>query len=351
MVLLLNTTVHLTTVSSLKKEKMIEASEILLEKYHQLVDSNNYYKDEDGKIINNLAIINDSYGSNEEIEVSPLLIEALKESINLSNLTQGYFNPTIGALSDLWSPLFSSLPIENSDPSQENIDKALACTISYQEIEDYLIIDEENNTVLFKKKGDCEAKVVIDLGAFSKGYITDKLYEELASFDSSFLFDAGSSSIITKAVEKEDIHWNIGVRSPIDSSTLYAFSCDNCAISTSADDQKYFLLKQDDGSYIIRHHILNPFTGYPENNYRGITLVASSNAGALDALSTALYNVKDETLQEEIIKNINEYYNINIQKALLSQNGEETKLEIDQELNDSILENYQINVTEIEVIK
>ena len=62
---------------------------------HKLFDRYNDYLDENGNKINNLKSINDSYGSGEKIYVDKDMIDLLKLSIEISELTEGYFNPML----------------------------------------------------------------------------------------------------------------------------------------------------------------------------------------------------------------------------------------------------------------
>ena len=99
---------------------------------------------------------------------------------------------------------------------------------------------------------------------------------------------------------------------------LEALQVDNKAISSSGDYQQYFINEEG----VRRHHILNPFTGYSENTFRGITLIADSNGGLLDALSTSIYSLKEENV-ETLIQKMEAEYKLNIEKILIQddENG------------------------------
>jgi len=53
-----------------------EFNELVI-KYHSLLDRNYYYKDNDGNLINNIKVINDSYGSGNSVVVDDIIIEIL----------------------------------------------------------------------------------------------------------------------------------------------------------------------------------------------------------------------------------------------------------------------------------
>lgn len=331
MVLLLNTEVYLTTVNNDIKDELVNTATEKIVEYHKLLDSHHKFLD-NNIIINNIAVLNESIGKGP-INVDPIIIEALQEAINLSKLTKGYFNFTLGKLSDLYKDKLLPYDSINSDPDKEAIQTLTKGIISSDDMEKYIIINKTNNTIELKEN---TYPYSIDLGAFSKGYIINKVYEELIKYDSSFLLNAGSSSIVTYKSEKEDISWTISTVNPEDkSSELLMFSLNNGAISTSGDYENYYYL--EDGKK--RHHILNPFTGYPENYYVSNTLV-SDNAGIIDALSTALFNVEDQKEFIEIINNIENYYNTDI-SFLIVEDG--LNIYMDKKFNDSLINNVPLS--------
>ena len=87
----------------------------------------------------------------------------------------------------------------------------------------------------------------------------------------------------------------------------------------------------DSGNIIYRHHIINPFTGYPESYYRSISVTTSYFSNAMvDMFSTALMNT---TIEEGIIirNKIKAIYpNSDLDVFYLKQTGtdEEAKLSI-----------------------
>lgn len=314
MVLLLNTEIYLTTVDESKKDELIAKATELLTKYHILLDSHHYYKDSNNQLINNIAVLNDSINSGP-VKVDPIIIDSLKKAIELVKLTEGYFNFTIGNVSKLYNNKFMPFETFNTDPDILEIKECLKGVIQYETIDNFVIIDEANNTVELKYD---RYPYSLDLGAFSKGYIINEVYKELTKYDTSFLLNAGSSSIAAYNKDEEDITWVVGVKDPDDSAKqLYAFESKNNFVSTSGDYERYYFL--EDGTR--RHHILNPYTGYSENYYRSNTIL-STDGGVIDALSTALFNVNDEETISLIINNIENYYNIKISFLMIKPDNQ-----------------------------
>lgn len=314
MVLLLNTEVYLTTANPLYKDTLINIAKSQISKYHKLFDSHHYYLDENNERITNIKVLNDSINKGP-IKVDPIIIDALKESINLMKLTNGYFNISLGKLSSLYNDKLLPYDSYNDDPSIKDIKQCTKGIIEIDSINQLIIIDEINNTVELKSKDELYE---IDLGAFSKGYIINKVYDQLIGYNTSFLLTAGSSSIITYSVDKENISWNIGVIDPNNQAdNMFTFNLNNGAISTSGDYENYYFLKNG----TRRHHILNPYTGFSENYYHSNTLL-SSNAFVIDALSTALFNVKNKEERIQIIKNIEDYYDVTISYCFIKENND-----------------------------
>ena len=335
MVIPLSADCAIITSDEAKSEFMQKKFEEVVVYYHKLLDPSHEYEG-----INNIKTINDSYGL-DPVKVDKELIELLDSAITMSELTEGYFNPTIGKVSSVWKDLFNNEHV-NNDPDEKLVKESLSASIPYNLLREYIVLDKENNTVTFKKFEDTDLKVIIDLGAYSKGYVLDKVYDALMKYKSGFLISAGGSSIITYVEPtQEKLSWVIGVKNPNTGASAFQLKSKNMFISTSGDEQQYFI--NENG--IRRHHILNPYTGYPENNYRSITLLSKTNAGALDALSTALYSSDNI---EKIISNVEDYYNIDIEKALVYEDeNKELLLNYDDSIIDDI---YGIDSSQVKDI-
>ena len=304
----LNTYVSITTTNDEFRDAMDKDFEDLIRKYHYLLDSHHNFEG-----VNNIKTINDNYGIGP-VEVDEDIIEILEEAIEISKLSDGYFNPTIGALSDVWSGKYGTEV--QSDPDITEIEKAKACVISNDKLEEYIEIDKDNNTVYLKEYDGCSGSVKISLGAISKGYALDKIAEELKKYDSGFLLSAGGSSTLTYVADDQmkDLFWKIGIVDPDQTDQSYSIiQVQNSAISTSGDYQQYFINEEG----IRRHHILNPFTGYPENLYRSITLINNDNGTILDALSTSLFSTED---LEKYIDVFDNNYSTDIKAYVLTDN-------------------------------
>lgn len=307
-----------------------------MQRLHILFDRYNDFVDENGKDINNLKVINESYGSGSKIVVDQDLIDLLNLSIELSELTQGYFNPTLGELIDTWNyryedgekyVRYSPYCFEEEDPKIEDIESSKQKMIPYNELTSYLIINDEENTVEFKKYKEID-KVTLSLGAIAKGYAVEKLKKYVESFNVPSMIDGGSSSSygLNKNPNPNRDYWLVGVAAPykvaLSPQAIVNIKLDNTyTLSVSGDYESSY--KTSEG--IIRHHILNPYSGYPENFYRVVSLKSESRSEILDGLSTAIFSIEDKDTIKEIVSNIEEHYDIEIALMLEKEVDKENK--------------------------
>ena len=119
-----------------------------------------------------------------------------------------------------------------------------------------------------------------------------------------YLISGGSSiSSVSKPIFTEEAGGQkISVVNPAKStffSKESAFSLkvtEEFSFSTSGNytESKNYPLEVD-GNRLYRHHIINPFTGYPESHYRSVSILTHSFFNVMvDALSTAFMNLNLE---------------------------------------------------------
>lgn len=295
-------------------------------KYHSLLDRNYYYRDSSGNIINNIKVINDSYGSGEAIVVDDVIIEVLKEGIKYTKLSNGKFNIFAGKLVDTWDPRFSWLAGElyKKDPTQEEINDSLACVPSVNDIDSLLVIDEVNKTVTFNSLEGCGREVSITLGALAKSYFLDKLneVEDIKNLE-DYILDAGQSSIIIsgKNPARDSGEYNIAVTNSLDGG--YAIQLrlkEYAAVSTSSGDQKGYV--KEDGTR--RHHIIDATSGYP-NTYLLATTVVADSAMIADVMTTTLMTMES---MEEIKAYLTLLQNNGVNARVLLQVNENNRLKV-----------------------
>ncbi|MFW6377991.1 MAG: FAD:protein FMN transferase [Bacillota bacterium] len=213
------------------------------------------------------------------VELEDHTFKILEKGIEYAELSDGAFDPSIGALIKLWGWGSEDGP---SLPDEEEIEATLPL-INYQDI----LIDDDARTVEFE-----QSEMMIDLGAIAKGYAGELAADHLedAGIEAAFVNLGGN--IVLLGNKPDGTPWKIGVQDPRsdrgDLMGLVVADTDyfdnKLSISTSGDYERYF---EEDGEKY--HHILSPFTGYSvDNGIASITIVAS-DAVMADALSTGVF--------------------------------------------------------------
>jgi Membrane-associated lipoprotein involved in thiamine biosynthesis len=190
------------------------------------------------------------------VPVDPDLIKMISQSIDVSRKTDGAFDITIGALTELWGIGHKG----DFVPSQEEIDKVLPL-VDYRMIQ----VDADKGTVYLPKPG-----MKLDLGGVAKDYALNKAVEILkAQGIKSALVNAGGD-IQVIGMKPDGAPWRIGVQDPRNTEGVVAkIGLDQWnTLQTSGDYQRYFLKNG------VRYaHILDPRTGRQPTELASVTLV------------------------------------------------------------------------------
>jgi thiamine biosynthesis lipoprotein len=146
----------------------------------------------------------------------------------------------------------------------------------------HIVIDKEASTVFLKTKG-----IQIDLGGIIKGFAADKAVEILKQQGIKAGIVAVAGDIKTFGIRPDGGLWKVGIQNPrqqTDKDEITAtIAMTDMAISTSGDYQKFFI--KSGKRY---HHLLNPKTGYPDNECRSVTIIAKDSAFT-DAFATGIF--------------------------------------------------------------
>ena len=173
---MLNTVTKVTYIEEEYSEELLSGINDILIKYHKLLDNYHYYRDDNDDLIKNIKYLNDYYGNEEGIDVSDELIDILNNMKKMMKLTEGYFNPFIGELIERYGGKFSNFPVVCEDIDSKIIDKYLNEIVDYRDIDQ--IVEIDGNHVVFHRYRDID-KLSINLGAFSKGYVADRVMDYL----------------------------------------------------------------------------------------------------------------------------------------------------------------------------
>jgi len=256
-------------------EKAQEIHDALLV-YHQLYD---IYNDYDG--INNIKTINDNAGI-QPVKVDDRIIDLLELAKEMYDWTGGMMNVAMGNVLSLWHDAreISTDDPENAYlPSMEDLTAAAAHTDI-----DKMVIDRENGTVYLE-----DPEMSLDVGAIGKGYAVEAVCRAMAESGLSHYVVSVGGNIRAIGDQYEGMNWKIAVEDPNDrGNVLLYLSINDMSVVTSGIYQRYFTV---DG--VRYHHIIDPVSLYPKNDYASVTILTGDSAVA-DALSTALFNMAQE---------------------------------------------------------
>ncbi len=133
---------------------------------------------------------------------------------------------------------------------------------------------------------------VLDLGAVAKGYIADRLAEDLRAAGVEHAIVNLGGNIVCVGSRPDGEPFRVGVQEPVPGSEKNAavLSVENASVVTSGNYQRYF-----DYNGVRWHHILDPETGCPVQNGLASVTVTGPESMLCDALSTACFVLGKET--------------------------------------------------------
>lgn len=218
--------------------------------------------------------------SQKKLECQPIsddLYQVISEGLYYSQLSNGHFDITIGAVSSLWDFQSDTPQLPDQGQLQEKL-----TTVSYQNI---LL---EKNSIRYLNE-----ETMIDLGGIAKGYIADKIKEYLLKQDvNSAIINLGGNILCIG--EKSGKDFVIGLTDPTaTSNSLLSLNIADLSVVTSGTYQRYFEIEGK-----RYHHILDPQTGYSyDNGLAAVTIISTSSIQG-DALSTICFALgKDEGIK------------------------------------------------------
>lgn len=202
------------------------------------------------------------------VTVSPWLGRCLELSRKLGEQSGGAFDPTAGALLDLWG--FHRK--QGVLPCAAAIDSARALLGRWHFTPDGRAVVKESVGTRF------------DLGGIAKGLAVDLAVARLraAGITGGLIDLGGNLYCLGGAPGRRD--WRVGIKDPLDRTRIFAtVTVSNEAVATSGSYEKFVTI---DG---VRYgHIMNPATGSPAAGTLSATVIAPTGLLA-DGLSTTLF--------------------------------------------------------------
>ncbi|MDR1532505.1 MAG: FAD:protein FMN transferase [Clostridiales bacterium] len=250
--------------------------------YSELFD---IYKNYDG--ISNLKTVNDNAGI-APVAVDEKIIKFLLKCKELYAETDYTVNIAMGSVLSLWHERREEGTAGASKARLPDM-PALRAAADNTDIT-RLVIDEDAGTVFLSEKG-----MSLDVGAIAKGYAASMAVREAAALGmTSMLVNMGGNIIaVGQPLDGARNRWGVGIQDPARaagdvSNILDTVFVNDCALVTSGDYQRYYMV--DGKAY---GHIIDPGTLMPAERYASVTII-HQDSGLADALSTALFILPEE---------------------------------------------------------
>lgn len=210
----------------------------------------------------------------EDIALSPEMAEVMALALDVTRLTGGAFDVTVGPLVNRWG--FG--PQERRAdriPTQEEIEVLLSQVGSH-----HLFLDGQRNTL--RKNAD----VYIDLSGIAKGYVVDKVADYLDSLGIHSYFIEIGGELRIRGYKPGNESWVPAIEKPVDTApqvhNIFYARGESIAVAGSGDYRNYF---EADGVHYS--HEIDPQTGRPVTNNLAGVYVIDQTAARADALATA----------------------------------------------------------------
>lgn len=221
---------------------------------------------------------------NKNLPYNPdsLFTDVFKRSIEISDLSGGAFDITVGPLVNAWGFGFT----DSAHITQEFLDSVLQFT-GYQKVrlaDNKVVKDDE--------------RIMLDMNAIAKGYAVDlvSLFLESQGIE-SYIVEIGGE-VRTGALKPDGSKWVIAVEKPAESADAAQeeekrIFLTSISVATSGTYRKYY-----ERNGVKYSHTIDPKTGRPvSHNLLSATIIAPDCMTA-DALATACMVLgKDEALQ------------------------------------------------------
>ena len=219
-----------------------------------------------------LARINSFLPLEVSFSIAPSVLPLIQRGTELADLSEGYFNPAMGGLLQLWGFDRSEDLDKAVPPAAEKIKAFVDDMPTMKDVALNGLDLVGHNKNLF-----------LDFGGFAKGYGVNRAIEEVRKLGiENVIINAGGD--LRAIGSKGGKPWVIGIRHPRNNGVIASIDIiGDESVFTSGDYERFF---EFEGKRY--HHILNPKTGYPGEDFQSVTIV-HKNAALADAAATALF--------------------------------------------------------------
>ena len=205
--------------------------------------------------------------------VSPETLAVFEIATEVSELTAGAFDVTVGPLVAVWG--FGAGATARAPPSTRELE-ALLGRVGFRNVS----VDAQAGTL-----EKTSAEVVCDLSAIAKGFAVDEVARVLSvRGHENFLVEVGGE-LRARGAHLDGSPWRVAIETPLDGrrSIHRIVELRDLAMATSGDYRNYY---EQDGRRIS--HTIDPRTGQPITHALASVTVLHPDAAHADALATAL---------------------------------------------------------------
>jgi len=217
-----------------------------------------------------LTRLNAALAEGRPFQASPFLLPLVRRAKTLREMSDGLFDPAIGAIIGAWGFHADELP-KGTRPPLDRIRRLVALRPSMVDVR------IEGNTVSSRNRA-----VQLDFGGFAKGEAVDRAIRRLreAGIRNAIVNAGGDLKVIGSHGDRP---WRAGIRDPKDWGIIATVDlASGEALFTSGNYERY---REYEG---IRYaHIIDPRTGMPVEHIVSATVLHTDGALA-DAAATAL---------------------------------------------------------------
>lgn len=202
------------------------------------------------------------------VKVDKNFIKVFKKSKSIWKSTNGYFDPTIGLLTNAYGLGPNTVPNFSI-----NVDSILAFT-GFEKV-------NINKGLVDIKKG-----MFLDFNAIAKGYAVDLISELLIKNGiQNYLIDIGGEMFASGINTVSNSKWRVGISDPLKpENSKQKIYLKNKALASSGNYRKY-LIDPISGNKIV--HTINPLNGSAKQTNVLATSVLANDSMTADAYATA----------------------------------------------------------------
>lgn len=212
-------------------------------------------------------------GDSGWIDTSAEFCDAIERAIEVSRLTDGAFDITIGPLVNLWG--FGPTGDVRQPPAEDTI-RAMMAEVGYANLQTRCDVPAVKKLI---------GSIYVDLSGWAKGYAVDQVASLLERNElQDYLVEIGGEMRV-RGHNAEGLKWAVAVETPSTTQRVphQVLRLTDTGIATSGDYRNYF---EHDGE--LYSHTLDARTGRPVAHSLAAVTVVNPSAAYADAMATAL---------------------------------------------------------------